>query len=478
MMTSLLPRTLRARLTILFAVSTSMLLAVSGLLLYQALKTNIASMSEQEMTTTLTAARSHLSEIRTIEEVASEGAPLAAPLHGHQNVDLALYDMQGRRLTGTSGFLANSAVLAAKPAAAPKAISIPGTTLRYLVALVPLDGVQGPVVRVAVQYDGRSERALLKAYALSVLFVVVVGTLVTAAVAYMIALIGLRPLARLTAKAEAVSSSRLAQPLAEAGMAGELKELSQAFNRMLARLDDSFGRLNRFSSDLAHDMRTPLTNLLAEAQVALTQPRSGDEYRMVIESSVDECQRLSRMIDDMLFLARCDNSQKKLVFVRIDGRREADRIAGFYEISAEDAGVNIDVTGEVQFPGDPLLVQRAISNLVSNAVAHAPHGTTVEIRCEARRTSSEVSVTDFGRGIGAEHMDRIFDRFYRVDPSRHGSATGTGLGLAIVRSIMQEHGGECTVTSIPNVRTTFRLIFPNNGAVRSGETSLTARGQL
>ncbi|WP_375507541.1 histidine kinase dimerization/phospho-acceptor domain-containing protein, partial [uncultured Caballeronia sp.] len=297
MMTSLLPRTLRARLTTLFAVSTSMLLAVSGLLLYQALKTNIASMSEQEMTTTLTAARSHLSEIRTIEEVASEGAPLAAPLHGHQNVDLALYDMQGRRLTGTSGFRGNSAVLAAKPGVAPKAISIPGTTLRYLVALVPLDGVQGPVVRVAVQYDGRSERALLKAYALSVLFVVVVGTLVTAAVAYMIAFIGLRPLARLTAKAEAVSSSRLVQPLAEAGMAGELKELSQAFNRMLARLDDSFGRLNRFSSDLAHDMRTPLTNLLAEAQVALTQPRSGDEYRMVIESSVDECQRLSRMID-------------------------------------------------------------------------------------------------------------------------------------------------------------------------------------
>ncbi|WP_438397140.1 heavy metal sensor histidine kinase [Caballeronia sp. DA-9] len=468
---TLLPRTLRARLTILFAVSTSVLLAISGLLLYEALKTNVASMSEKEMMTTLTAAQSHLSDVRTVEEVASDSAPLYDPLHGHQNMDLALYDAQGRRLAGTSGFRASNAVLAAKASTTPTKILMRGTTLRYLVAIVPLDGPQGPIVRVAVQYDARSERALLRAYALSVLFVVVIGTMATAAVAYLIASFGLRPLAQLTTRAEAVSSSRLAQPLPEAEMAGELKDLSHAFNRMLARLDDSFTRLSRFSSDLAHDMRTPLTNLLAEAQVALSQPRSGDEYRVVIESSVDECQRLSRMIDDMLFLARSDNAQQKPVFVAINGRSEADRVAGFYEIMAEDAGVSIDVAGEANFNGDPLLIQRAISNLVSNAIAHAPQGSSVQIRCQAYGTSSEVSVTDFGRGISAEHIGRIFDRFYRVDPSRHGSASGTGLGLAIVRSIMQEHGGDCTVTSIPNVRTTFKLCFPTANGGRDGLTN-------
>ncbi|HZZ04910.1 heavy metal sensor histidine kinase, partial [Paraburkholderia sp.] len=209
-----------------------------------------------------------------------------------------------------------------------------------------------------------------------------------------------------------------------------------------------------------HDMRTPLTNLLAEAQVALSQPRSADDYRAVVESSVDEFQRLSRLIDSMLFLARTDSAQRRLSLQQVDARSEALRVAGYYESMAADAGVEIVVTGKASFEGDVLLVQRALSNLVSNALTHAPRGSVVELHCAEQIRYAQLSVSDSGAGIAEPHLKRIFDRFYRVDPARYNSARGTGLGLAIVKSIMNEHQGECGVESIPHVYTTFSLRFP------------------
>jgi two-component system heavy metal sensor histidine kinase CusS len=272
----------------------------------------------------------------------------------------------------------------------------------------------------------------------------------------------LKPLSQLAARADEISSSRLADPLPDSDMAGELRELSQAFNRMLERLDESFKRLSQFSSDLAHDIRTPLTNLLAQAQVALSQPRSNAQYRAVIESSIEEFQRLSRMVDDMLFLARADARQRKTHFRHVDARREASLVARYFEPIGEDRDVTIAVQGQCSFEGDPLLVQRAIGNLLANACAYAPRGSTVTIECGCESEVAIVSVTDTGVGIDGAHLERIFDRFYRGDPARQRSASGTGLGLAIVKSIMQEHGGKCEVVSLPGIRTTFSLHFPRS----------------
>ncbi|HEY3598941.1 MAG TPA: heavy metal sensor histidine kinase [Paraburkholderia sp.] len=225
-------------------------------------------------------------------------------------------------------------------------------------------------------------------------------------------------------------------------------------------LDDSFTRLGQFSSNLAHDMRTPLTNLLAQAQVALSRPRTADEYREVIESGVDEYQRLSRMIDDMLFLARSDSAQGQLPIQTFDAIEEAARVAGYYEPMAEDAQVDIEVSGAGAVDANALLYQRALSNLLSNALAHAPAGSTITVHCTLTANGTVLAVSDTGPGIDPLHSERIFERFYRVDPARNHSASGTGLGLAIVKSIMLIHGGECGVGSEPNVRTTFWLRFP------------------
>ncbi|WP_236067082.1 heavy metal sensor histidine kinase [Paraburkholderia haematera] len=467
-----MPRTLRGRLSVLFAVSTSLLLVFNGVLLYHGLKTRIDSTSAREMTATLATLQLSLQTMPGVDAIRANRDVWYNPLRGHQNLDIALFDEHEAPLTRTHGYWPNAETLAVRAGLAPVQVTVDGKPMRFLVAMAPLGGQSGTRVRVVVQYDATAEGTLLRAYALNVLFVSVIGALVNALLAWWTARFGLRPLARLTARAEQISSSRLARPLPERDMPGELKELSHAFNRMLARLHESFTRLTQFSSDLAHDMRTPLTNLLAEAQVALSQPRSADDYRAVIESSVDEFQRLSRLIDSMLFLARADSAQRCLSLQQVSARNEALRVAGYYESMAADAGVEIIVKGNASFEGDVLLVQRALSNLVSNALAHAPRGSTVELDCAEGLGYAQLSVSDSGAGIAEPHLERIFDRFYRVDPARYNSARGTGLGLAIVKSIMNEHRGECSVESIPHTRTTFSLRFPRRRTILS-----TLRGQ-
>ncbi|MDQ7982121.1 heavy metal sensor histidine kinase [Paraburkholderia sp. SARCC-3016] len=467
MRTDILPRTLRARLTVLIVASSTAVLALSGFTLYEALRNRIEASATAEMDATMSALKAHLPQVRAIEEIPYLTETWIDMLHGHANLSLAIFDSADRRLLSTPGYRHEARVAAtlerARLVPAPIVVQVPRVALRYLATAIPLaTGENG--VRVVVQYDANADRALLRTYACTIVLIQVCGVLIAACLAYGIALVGLSPLRRLVAQAEDMSTSRLAHPLPDLQGAGELQDLGRAFNGMLARLDESFTRLAQFSSNLAHDLRTPLTNLLAHAQVVLSRQRSAAEYREVIETSVDEYQRLSRMIDDMLFLARADSTQSAVTMRMFDAFAEASRVAGFYEPMAECASVAFDVRGAGVVYGNPLLFQRALSNLLSNALAHAPQGSTVDIHCLATGNGDTMlTVSDAGPGIEAAHRARIFERFYRTDPARHNLASGTGgagLGLAIVRSIMQLHGGECGVESEPHVRTTFWLKFP------------------
>jgi two-component system, OmpR family, heavy metal sensor histidine kinase CusS len=454
-----LPHTLRGRLTVLFALGTSFLLAVNGVCLYHALKQNIQSSATQDIYSTLATARSRIATLPRADTVAQTGASWFDPFHGHESMDMAIFDAAGRALLRTDGFQGGPPFPDTRADGQRITTDRSRDDLLLVSAWAPLQNADQQV-RVVIQYDSHKQKALLRAYAFNVILVTIVGTLLSAASAYLIAKFGLRPLRTLAARADQVSLSKLLQPLPDADMAGEMQALTRAFNRMLVRLDDAFVRLSRFSSDLAHDMRTPLTNLLAESQVALSRQRNADEYRAVIESGIDETRRLSRMIDDMLFLARAENGVQRLVFHRVDAASEAERVVGYYEMLASDKNVTLRIEGEAHFDGDSLLVQRALSNLLSNALAHAPANSEVLLRCSEHGAVCELAVMDTGPGIAGEHIPHIFDRFYRVDAARSQSAGGTGLGLAIVKSIMDQHGGECFMTSEPGLCTAFVLRFP------------------
>lgn len=259
---------------------------------------------------------------------------------------------------------------------------------------------------------------------------------------------GLAPLQALRQQAEGITANRLDTRLPAESVPVELADLAHTLNAMLARLEESFHRLSDFSSDLAHELRTPVSNLLTQTHVALSKSRSAEEYREVLASNSEEFERLSRMIADMLFLAKADNLLIVPSREQVDLQAEVESLLEFYDVLAEEKNIRISCHGQALLEGDRLMLRRAIGNVLSNAIRHTPDGGYIHIELEQVADKSvSLSIENSGETIPAEHLPRLFDRFYRADPSRHREGEGAGLGLAITRSIMRAHGGEVSVAS-------------------------------
>jgi len=313
-------------------------------------------------------------------------------------------------------------------------------------------------IRYVLVLDLADEAAMVRQHLVSILAAAAIGLAVSVALGLLVVRANLKPLRAIAAAARTVSASNLAVDLPTAGMPRELQQLGEAFNAMLASLRGSFARLAEFSGDLAHELRTPVGNLIGLAQVTLAKPRSAEEYRLVLESSVEECERLSRMVADMLFLVRMDRPTEPLRRTEFELAAEVRHVVQFFEPLLEDRRLSVSVSGAGTVNADRDLVRRAIGNLVSNAVRHTPDGERIEISVRARGGRIECAVRNPGAGIPQEHLPRIFDRFHRVDPSRAGA--GAGLGLAMVKSIAEAHGGRVSAASEPGRQTEFVLELP------------------
>jgi two-component system heavy metal sensor histidine kinase CusS len=241
----------------------------------------------------------------------------------------------------------------------------------------------------------------------------------------------------------------------------ELRAPAIAFNDMLERLKYSFTQISQYTSNLAHELRTPINNLMGEAEVALSQDRTPEEYRKVLESGLEEHMRLARMIDALLFLARSEHSANQIESSLFDPTDEITRVSSFYEALAEEKQAQITCNGSGIMYGDPILFRRVINNLVSNALYYSSPGVKIGISVtKSGDNYLEVVVSDTGHGIPEEDLSNIFDRFYRVMSSRSSYPQGSGLGLSIVKFIMELHKGTVTIQSIPSQGTTVTLRFP------------------
>ena len=321
----------------------------------------------------------------------------------------------------------------------------------------------GPLTTAWSGPGQRSYRLLLARIPVTLL----IGALAAASIGVWIARRILAGPKRLAAAANRISAAPLRERLSLEYTPTELVDSTLAFNRMLDRVEGSYRRLAEFSSDLAHDLRTPINNLLGEAQVALAKPRSAAEYRAVIESSVEDYERISRLIENMLFLARADDPHTAIHREWIALHPLLVRGRGYYALLAEERGVGmmLDMQGadpaRHQVWADATLLNRAIGNLVSNALRYAPRGTSIRVATQLHDGGGvTLEVINDGPPIAPEHQARIFERAFRVDESRAGSAAGSGLGLAIVKSIMELHAGSVSVISGPGRSTVFRLWFP------------------
>jgi two-component system heavy metal sensor histidine kinase CusS len=339
-------------------------------------------------------------------------------------------------------------------------------------ALVAARGqsIVGPVLQVAL--DVSSDEALITGYRWKLVMVVFLGVWFSCAAGMLVAKRGLRPLKEITQVTERVTASQLHDRIVAEGWPDELDSLARSFDAMLDRLEDSFQRLSQFSADLAHELRTPVNNLRGEAGVALSKARTAEEYQRTLESSLEEYARLTRLIDNMLFLARTDGAASEhLTCSTLDARQEIVSVREFYEALAEDRGVELACEGTGVVQADPVLFRQAVSNLLSNALNYTPNGGQVQLQIRKRGDQGiDVCVKDTGCGIAAEHLPRIFDRLYRVDSARSQHPNGTGLGLAIVKSIMALHRGSVEAKSTVGRGTSITLSFPaTNGRAKLTE---------
>jgi len=305
------------------------------------------------------------------------------------------------------------------------------------------------------------DKQFLAAYRSTLLLAIVFVLAVAIAAGYLIARRGLRPASQLATIVDELGAGHLNRRVGNQAWPVELRPLATNFDHLLARLEDSFVRISRFSANIAHELRTPLHILRGEAEIALSRGRSREDYRACIESAVDEYDRLSRLVDGLLFLAATEQPDKQIERRSLDLAQEINAVCAFYQAMADELNISLLASGCGQLIADSSLLRRALGNLVANALHHTPRGGRVVVEVKTSQEQIvEIVVSDTGCGIAAEYLPRIFDRFYRVDGARPRQGQSTGLGLAIVRSIMQLHGGTVSINSEPGHGTTVTLTFP------------------
>lgn len=315
-----------------------------------------------------------------------------------------------------------------------------------------------PSIDVYLAVDVSESRMILRDHGIATLLAVLLGSVGSGLLAFFVARRGLAPIAIITAEAERVTSERLGAPLDIQHAPREIRSLVESLNRMLDRLGESFRSLEQFSADIAHELRTPLNNLMLQTQVTLSRPREAADYQEALLGNLEELERLQRMVSDMLFLARADRGMLPLQPEQVDLRAEADSLAEFFELAASERQQHITVMGNATVTGDRLMVRRAITNLLSNAVRYAPANAAISVDLSVTERGAMLWVSNSCETIAAETLARLFTRFTRNDDARSRDTDGVGLGLAIVESIMRLHGGSVSAQQEDGL-IAFRLTF-------------------
>ena len=464
------PRSVTFRLTLFFSTASTAVLLVVGTLVGTLVEAHFEELDLENLNGKLELIRHTLAKARVPANMAVVPQNLADALVGHHGLSVAVVGSERKLLYKSSGAVFPATLLESQPPddsatrARPVVWEQDGQGYRGIAAAA-VTGIAGqPPATVVVAVNTEHHRIFMKAFHQSLWLAIAASIALTALLGWIAARRGLAPVRELARLTHGISANRLGERLPPESVPTELVDLAIAFNDMLARLEDSFRRLSDFSSDLAHELRTPVSNLMTQTQVAISKARSADQYREVLYSNLEEYERLARMIADMLFLAKADNGLIVPSSELVELATEVRELFGFYEAFAEEHGVSLVLAGAGSVRGDRLMIRRALSNLLSNAIRHTPRDGSVKVLVDQRKSGElELTVENPGEDIKPEHLPRLFDRFYRVDPSRQKASEGAGLGLAITKSIVDAHMGTIRAFS-SNGSTRFAITFPATGA--------------
>ena len=456
-------------LTAWYTMASFLVVAAATGLLYLGLANNLRKISEQSLLDELDVCRALVRERGGDSQALHEEVEIDSAVRRYQKFYVRVLDASGMALSTTPGMdrdLSSSRL--AQAAAGQQGIfwidSPGGAPYRAIVALLPRDSTHRDVWTLQVAVDLTQEQEVLGRQRVWVWAVLAAALIFCPGVGVAIARRGTRPLREVAETARHISSSTLNERIRAGGYPVEVAVLADAFNAMLERLEESFARLSRFSADIAHELRTPVNNIRGEAEVALARTRTPEEYGEVLASCLEESVRLSELIESLLFLARSESPGDHLKRTREDLGRLLTDLRDYYEATAAEIGVTLtasvgdSVLGDV----DRALLQRALGNLVSNALAHCSAGDGIWLSARRQGGQTSIEVRDTGSGISADVLPRVFDRFYRADPARSRDSGGAGLGLAIVRQIVFLHGGDVRISSEPGRGTTVSVVLPQS----------------
>ena len=433
-----------------------LLVLLATAILYFVLRTELDKSTEQFLADKLQVVRTMLRERPNDEDGLREEIELESAARRYEHFYIRLLDEHGAPILTTPGMpeQLDLAELADRTRSHPEhsilIVGRRGQSFRITSAAAPVGEPPTHIDTIQIAIDISQEEELLSRYRFWFGAVLLTTSILFPLVGYRIARHGIRPIEQIAETTRRITSTNLRERIRADGYPSELASLARTFNEMLDRLEESFEQISRFSADIAHDLRTPVNNIRGEVEVALARARTVDEYRDVLESSLEESVRLSELIGDLLFLARAESPLINLHRQRVDISDLLGIVREYYEATASDGGISLVTSGAAEpitAELDRSLMLRAVSNLVSNAIAHTPSGGSVSLMASAANAEIRIKVTDTGVGISAESLPKVFDRFFRVDPSRSKNSGGTGLGLAIVQSIMTLHGGTAEITS-------------------------------
>lgn len=453
---------LSLRLTAWYALSSFLVVVAVAGMLDLALARNLAREDDEAIASKVQdlrdLVRSHPRAPFALEQEVEWEARLAEP-----HIRIRILDAAGHELMATPGMARILAANSFPRPGAPEPTTLPGGDGRAYEAVAVRGLAPGDRDVIQVALDRTPEARLLGDYRDKLAILLAVALAACSLIGHLIARLGMQPLSAIARTADRIRSTTLAERIRLSGLPPELSELAGALNAMLDRIEVGFERLSRFAADLAHELRTPLHNLRGEIEVAAGKPRSVPEYRDLLGSCLEECDRLSRIIDGMLFLARAEAASAQLAPEPVLVAHELETIRAFYEATAAEAGVALEVAAPEALAAswDRTLLQRAIANLVANALAHTDAGGRVTLLARRSAGGVHLEVTDTGTGIAEEHLSRVFDPFYRVDSARTRKAGGVGLGLSLVRRIVALHGGEVALQSTDGEGTRVSLLLPD-----------------
>lgn len=445
---------LTARLSLMFMLAVTGVLAAAGFFFMQLSQHHFDQLDRHALEEKLQASRNLLEGLDDLSGFDAMRPQLQALLGGHSELTAQIFDAEGRLLFADTG---QGRLTSRHPYS-----SVDGELQRDGRVWQRKTGeveIAGQPLKIVLALDVTAHKVFFHTLTGWLWGALALCALISGVLGWLLARSGLRPLREVTQVAASVSAKSLTERIPIESTPAELQQLVLAFNAMLARLEDAFVRLSNFSADIAHELRTPLSNLMTHTEVVLTRARSSEDYQENLYSNLEELRRMARMIDDMLFLAKADNGLLIPNAQPIALNDLCRQLLEFYQLTADERGIRFELSGHGQIEGDPLMLRRALSNLLSNALRYTPDGGVIHLGIVSDQAGVALSIGNPGATIAEEHLPRLFDRFYRIDPARReGNPSNAGLGLAITRSIVEAHQGEIRCSSRDGW-TTFDILF-------------------